>query len=50
MFNDNSKECPECGSVMTIVKGADTFDGSVPESYVCECGYEKDFEKIILNI
>jgi len=40
---DDFGKCPECGSVMTIVKGADTFDGSVPDVYVCnECGYQEN--------
>lgn len=50
MISSNSRKCPKCGKKMNYIRGANTFDGSVPESYVCECGYEKDFEKIILNI
>lgn len=46
----SEKTCPKCGKKMTYIPREKSFDGSVPESYVCECGYEKDFEKIILNI
>lgn len=50
MVDTDYDKCPECKKKMTLIPRKDTFDGSVPESYVCECGYEKDFEKIILNI
>ena len=45
-MSSNSKECPKCGSEMTYVRGVNTFDGPVPDKYVCyECGYEEELMK-----
>lgn len=42
----SARKCPECGSKMTYVRGANTFDGIVPDEYVChECGYKEELMK-----
>ena len=41
----SEKTCPECGKKMNYIRGGNTFDGPVPDEYVCyECGYKEVME------
>lgn len=38
----SEKTCPKCGKKMTRIHEEKTFNGDLPEYYVCyECGYQE---------
>ena len=40
---DEEKICPECKKKMIHIPRKDTFDGPVPEEYICyECGHREN--------
>lgn len=41
----SEKTCPKCGKKMSYIRAVDTFDGNLPDEYVCnECGYTENVE------
>ena len=44
MISSNSRKCPKCGKKMNYIRGANTFDGPVPDEYVC---YECDYREVV---